>query len=153
MELSSDFEDQVREAVLDDVQEQLEDRLADQAVEAAHDRLREVASRNGYDIENVIDSLEGPEVSRDGNTITVEFRWTHEAAALFGYGTDDHWVSGNPTLAFTWEGAPQGVVADQSDRYNPAPDVMFDRVYVSGIEESRYVRHGLRWLRNELEDG
>lgn len=143
MKLSSDFEDQVREAVLDDAQEQLEDRLADQAVEAAHDRLREVASRNDYDIENVIDSLEGPEVSRDGNTITVEFRWTHEAAALFGYGTDDHFVEGNPVLAFEYpvaEGGPGGVVFSTGHE-------------VSGIEESRFVRHGLRWLRNELEDG
>lgn len=151
MELASGFEDDLREAVMDDVQERLEDDLAEDAVEAAHDRLREVADRNDYDVENVIESLEGPDVVREGNTVVVEFEWTHETAALFGYGTDDHWVEGNPTLAFTWEGAPQGVVADQSDRYDPAPDVAFDRVHVSGIEESRYARHGLRWLRRELE--
>lgn len=128
---------------MDDVQAQLEDDLADQAVEAAHDRLRTVASRNGYDVDSVIGSLEGPEVSRDGDTITVAFEWTHEAAALFGYGTDDHWVEGNPTLAFEWpesEGGPGGTV-------------FADRVYVSGIEGSRYARTGLRWLKNELEDG
>ncbi|WP_273835131.1 hypothetical protein [Halococcus sp. PRR34] len=141
MELSSDFESQLRESVMDGVQEQLEDDLAEQAAEAAHDRLREVASRNDYDVENVIESLEGPDVVRDGDTITVGFRWTHEAAALFGYGTDDHWVEGNPTLAFTWEGGPGG----------PGQVYFSSGHEVSGIEESRFARHGVEWLGRQLE--
>jgi hypothetical protein len=141
MELASDFESDLREAVMDDVQRELEDDLAEDAVEAAHDRLRDVADRNDYDVENVIDSLEGPDAVREDGAIAVTFEWTHEAAALFGYGTDDHWVEGNPTLAFEWptsEGGPGGTV-------------FRDRVHVSGIEESRYARHGLRWLKSELE--
>lgn len=140
MELASDFESDLREAVMDDVQRELEDGLAEDAVEAAHDRLREVADRNDYDVENVIGSFEGPDVVRQDGTITVKFEWTHEAAALFGYGTDSHWIEGNPTLTFEWPASEGG----------PGGTVFRDRVHVSGIEESRYVRHGLRWLKNEL---
>lgn len=140
MELDSDFEDDLRAAVMDDVENELEDRLAEQAIEASHEQLEAVAARNDYDVENVIDSLEGPDVTRDGGTITVEWGWTHEAAGFFEMGTPDHVVEGNPVLAFEYpvsQGGPGGTVFSAGHE-------------VTGIEQSRYARHGLRWLEQEM---
>lgn len=151
MELDGDFEDDLRAAVMDDVERTLaEDRLIEQAIERSHERLQTVADRNGYDVENVIGSLEGPDIKREDNRIRIEWGWTHEAANLFATGTDDHVIQGNPVVSFIWEGAPQDIVAQFSERWDPSPRVYFSEVEVSGIEQSRYTRHGLRWLENEL---
>lgn len=139
MQLDTSFERDLRDAVMDDVEQQT-DRLVEKAIEKSHDRLREVASRNDYDVDNVIDSLKGPDVTRTGGEIVVEWVWTHEAASLFGTGTDDHVIKGNPTLAFKWPGGPKG----------PGQTHFYSKVEVSGIEQSRYARHGLRWLESEL---
>lgn len=149
MELDSDFEDDLRAAVMDEAESEI-DQLVEQAIEKSHDRLREVGDSNGYEVENIIDSLDGPDVVREDGQIIVEWRWTHEAASLFATGTDDHVIKGNPTVSFIWEAAPQDIVAQFSDRWDPSPRVYFSEVEVSGIEQSRYARHGLRWLEQEM---
>ena len=139
MQLDDSFEDDLRAAVMAEVEQDM-DRLVEQAIEKSHERLRAVAARNDYDVDSVIASLEGPEVSHEGGQIRVEWTWTHEAASLFETGTDDHVIKGNPTLAFNWPAGPKG----------PGETHFYNKVEVSGIEQSRYARHGLRWLEKEL---
>lgn len=151
MELGNDFEEQVRESMLEQARPRA-DALAEKAIEASHDRLESVASANGYDVENVIDSLEGPDVTHEDDRIIVEWGWTHEAAHLFNVGTPDHQVSGNETLSFIWEDAPAGIVEEFGDGTDQDPRVFFQNVEVSGIERSSFVREGLRSLEAELQE-
>lgn len=150
MELDASFESQLREQVLDEAEESLaaEDSVVSEAIERSHERLEAVASAHDYEVENVVDSLEGPEVRRENNRIVVEYGWTHKAAAFFERGTADHTVTGNPVLAFEWPDAPAEVAEDYPETF---PLVFFRNTDPSGIEQSRYARHGLEWLRRELE--
>lgn len=141
MQLDASFEADLRESVLDGAQEQIEDELAQEAIDASHDRLQEVAARNDYEVEPVIDTLDGPHVERQGDTIVVYWEWTHEAAIFFDQGTVDHTVEGNPVLAFDYpvaDGGPGGTVFSAGHE-------------VSGIEQSRFARAGVEHFRRRLE--
>lgn len=152
--LGSDFEEQLREAVLDDAEQSLigEDGLVQQAVEQAHERLRAYGREHEYDIEPIIDSFAGPEVERDDGQLTVRWGWRHEASVYMEFGTSDHTIEGDPVLSFIWgkEDAPDWVAREfepEGDGYR----VFLPEVEVSGLPESRYVRDALNWLRREVQ--
>ena len=147
--LDSSFEAQLETAVLDNAEERLRDPDGPvaTAIERSEERLREVADRNDYSIESVLDSLEGPDVTREGGVIRVSWRFAHSAAGFFESGTSDHTVNGNPVISFLWHDAPPEVREDFSDTF---PRVFFHSTDVSGLEASHFTREGLDALVREL---
>lgn len=156
MELNSSFEDDLRDAVLANAEHHLigkYDNVVWTSIEASHNRLEQA----DYDTESVIESLEGPVVDDDGDAFTITWRWSHEAADYLERGTSPHRIDGDPVLSFVWENPP-GWVTDEFDqargsggRFESGYRVFFDHVNVSGVDEIRYARAGLRVLRHELE--
>jgi hypothetical protein len=152
--LTSPFEDDLREALLDDAERQLigeQANLAQQFVQQAHDTLREYGQEFDMNIEPVIDSLEVGDVSRDSNGVSVRLEWTHEAAGYFEVGTSRHTVQGQPVLSFIWEDPPQWV-REAFDQEAGGWRVFFAEVEVSGIPAARYIRDTLEWLRQEVRE-
>jgi hypothetical protein len=150
--LNSGFEDDLREALLDDVERELvgkQDNLVFQFVDRAHEVLEEYGQRHDYDVEPVIESLGQPEVDRGEGYITVRIGWSHEAAPYFQMGTSDHEIQGNPVLSFIWESPPTWV-RHEFDREGDGFRVFLPEVDVSGLPESRFVRSALDWLRREV---
>jgi hypothetical protein len=81
MELDSSFEDDLRNAVLDDVHESLigTDGLAEEVQTHAHGLLRAYGQRHDYDVESLIDAgtlevdrLLNPLVNRDAFVVGFE---------------------------------------------------------------------------------
>ena len=93
-------------------------------------------------------------VNRPG-TGEVRWGWSHEAAEFFEYGTSAHTIDGDPVLSFVWEDPPAEIreqfsqARDAQGRFTGGVRVFFSSVHVSGIEETRYARHGLEWLARE----
>jgi hypothetical protein len=154
MDLESDFEAKAREAILDDVETELVGRrgnLVHEAIQQSREALMDFEDE--YNVGPIWDSLEGPEVSRTDESITVRWRFTHEAAGFFEYGTPDHYeIEGDPILSFVWEDPPEWVTEEfeaEGDGYR----VFFSEVDSGeGIKETRFTRWGVRWLRWQLED-
>lgn len=134
------------------------DGLAWKSIERSHDRLRQFEDQ--YDVEPVIDSLdvphEGPMSKEDERTIHLEWGWDHPAAGFFDKGTSDHTINGNPVLSFVWQDPPDWVreefdqARSSGGRFQSGWRVFFQSVDVSGIDETRFVRHGTDWLEREL---
>ena len=155
MNLDSSFEADVREAVLDDAERELigkEGNLIHQTVQRSHEVLRQYGDENDYDVEPIIESLVGPEVTRTNDSIEVRWGWEHEAAPHFEYGTSDHTVDGDPVLSFIWEDAPAGIreMFPHTERVDGDPRVFLPSVDVAGLPESRFMRDALNWLRREV---
>ena len=154
MNLDSSFEDDLREAVLDDVEHEMigkPDNIVHQTIQRAHDILREYGSRNDYNIEPIIESMDY-DVERSEGHLRIRIGWAHEAAPYFEFGTSDHEVSGNPLLSFIWEDAPAAIhdMFPNTERVDGDPRVFFSDVEVAGLPESRFVRDALNWLRREI---
>jgi len=153
MELESSFERDLQEAVLDNAEHELvgkQNNLVFQAVQCAHDILREYGDEFGYDVEPIIESLGQVEVNRTANGLTIRWGWTHEAAPYLSFGTPDHSVTADDgVLAFEWPDAPLEVQKEFSETF---PTVFFKEVEVQGVEETRFVRRGLRWLEQEIKE-
>lgn len=152
MNLEAGFEDDLREALLDDAERQLvgeQGNLVFQLIQQAHDILRAYGQRNDYDVEPVIESLGQVDVDRGRDSLTIRVGWEHEAAPFFELGTSDHTVEGNPLLSFVWEDPP-AEVQEQWPNEGDGVRMIIDEVSVSGLPESRYVRDALHWLRREL---
>ena len=154
MNLASDFERQLREALLDDIQEQM---LADDgpvwgAVERSHEILEEYGRRHDYDVGPVIEALAEPSVTRKADRVVAYWGWFHPAAPHFEFGTSDHVVDGDPVLTFIWEDAPAAIheMFPDTQRVNGDPRVFLPSVEVAGLPESRFVRTGVAWLRREV---
>jgi hypothetical protein len=153
VDLSGEFEADVREAALEELEAQLVGEfnpLAFQAIDRAHDRLREFEDQYPG-VDSIIESLQVPEVERTANGLRVTFGWSHPAAPYFELGTSDHTIDGQPVLSFVWESPPEWV----REEFDPEGDgyrVFFDSVEVEGLDETRFMRSALNWLRAELED-
>jgi len=147
--LDSEFESKLESAVLDEVEQDLRrpDGPVAKAIERSKKKLRLYADK--YDVEPVLETLEGPEVNREGDSITVEWSFEHGAAGLFETGTTDHVIEGSPVVSFVWEDAPPEVREQFDETF---PRVFFQSVEVGGIDETRFTRHGLEVLRYELSD-
>jgi hypothetical protein len=151
LELGGDFEAKAREAMLDSAEATLASAGED-AVAQAEAALRDFADQ--YDVGPLIDALEGPTVTRDGDSVTVRWRCTHPAAGYFEFGTPDNYqIDGDPILSFVWTDPPQWV----REEFDPEGDgyrVFFESVDSGeGIAETRFTRWSVRWLRWRLETG
>ncbi|MDR9431730.1 MAG: hypothetical protein RI568_13665 [Natronomonas sp.] len=160
MELSNDFEDKLREAMLDEIEGQMigqEANLAYQFVELVHTRLRAYGERHGYDVEETIDSLGTPEVTRSGDRITVRVGWDSEQMARWEFGVSEHTIDGDPLLSFVWEDPPRWVRQefDQArgggGQFESGWRVFLPEVDHPGIPESRAIRDSLHAFRRVVE--
>lgn len=155
--LGADFEDKLATATLDEAEHHLvgkPDNLVYQAIQQSHEALRDFSGE--YDVESIIESMGGVEVDRTDDSITIRWGWEHPAAPYFEFGTSDHVVNGQPVLSFVWEDPPPEI-RQQFDQARTAGGqftsgwrVFFASVEVSGIDETRFVRLGLRWLELNL---
>lgn len=135
---------------MDDVEQGVRDDAVE-AVDQAEAALQDFADE--YNVQPLIDALEGPEVDRSDGTITVRWRCTHPAAGFFEFGTPDNYrIEGDPILSFVWEDPPQWVT-EEFEREGDGYRVFFPEVDSGeGIAETRFTRWSVRWLRWQLED-
>lgn len=153
MNLDSNFEDALQEAMLDDVESKLvgqEGNLVHKAVQQSREALEDFADQ--YDIDAIWQSLSGPEVDRGDSSLTVRWSFEHPAAGYFEFGTPDNYeIPGDPILSFVWTDPPQWVT-EEFEREGDGYRVFFSEVDSGdGIEETRFTRWGLRWLRWQLQ--
>lgn len=154
MELDASFEDQLEQAVLDDAEHELvgkQDNLVHQTVQQAHERLREYGREFDYNVEPVIESFGGVDVTRSDDGLTIRWGWEHEASVYLEFGTSEHTIQGDPVLSFVWsrEDAPDWV-AEEFDQEGDGYRVFLPEVEVAGVRETRFARHALDWLRREV---
>lgn len=162
--LEASFEDNLREAMLDEAEAKLVGQQANliyEFVELVHERLRSYGRRHGYDVESTIDSLGEPQVERTDDRLTVTIGWTSEQMARWEFGVSPHTIDGNPVLSFVWEDPP-GWVREEFEQARSAGGEFRSgwRVYFSsvewgsdtgGIPASRAIRDSIRGLRRVLE--
>jgi hypothetical protein len=146
--LDRGFEDDLREAVLDDVIQKLRDDHSRAFKEVAAANWRAYASRHDYDIDHVWEDAEGPFVERDGDSVTMRVKWP-ELTALFEFGVSPHTIEGDPLLSFVWEGPPEGTRPPDAPKHISAQSVNWGSV-TGGIPESRAIRDALNGLRQVL---
>jgi len=154
--LEASFEDDLREAVLDDVEHQLvgqRDNLIAQAISFVHGRLDRYAREFDYNVEPIKQSLEPVEVQRSDGSITVRFGWSHEAMPYLEFGTSEHTIEGDPILSFVWEERhdPPDWVREEFDAEGDGYRVFLPEVEVAGVKETRAVRDALNMLRRQLQ--
>lgn len=152
MNLDSDFENDLREAVLDDVHAQLigTDGLAKEVQTHAHGLLRAYGQRHDYDVQSLIDAGE-LEVDRQPDRVVARWGWP-EPAIYFERGTVAHEVHATnaDVLSFIWRDPPEWV----REEFEPEGDgyrVFLPSVNVEGLPESRFIRDTLNWLRRRLQ--
>jgi hypothetical protein len=153
MQLDSGFEDDLREAVLDNVERELvgkRDNLVFQAIQQSQQVLDTAGSELDWNVEPIKQSLGTPEVNRGRSSITVTWGWSHPAAPYWEYGTSPHKIQGDPILSFIWRDAPPGVkeMFSNTERVDGDPRVFFESVQHPGTPALRFVREGLRFLRS-----
>lgn len=139
MDLDADFEDGLREAILDDVEATLREEVGPLLKRTARQNFEAYARENDYDINHIWTEAELV-VERDDESAAVRVEWP-ELTALFEFGVEPHTITGNPLLHFKWDGGPPG-----------APDwVQAEEVNwgseTGGIPESRAIRDALDQLR------
>ncbi|WP_135363447.1 hypothetical protein [Halosimplex halophilum] len=136
VELASDFEDDLREAILDEVEQTVRDEIGPQLKQAARENFEAYANRHDYDIEHIWQDAEGPIVSRDGDSVQLRVEWP-ELTALFEFGVSEHTIEGNPLLHFYWEAKDTWVTTESVEWGSET----------GGIPESRAVRDALNEVR------
>lgn len=143
MNLERNFEDKLRTAVLDQAVAEARD-----AVAAAIDRSNEILRQSDYDVEFLIDDLEGPTVERRRDGFTIRWQYDNDLALIYEQGTSDHTIEGDP-LSFVWEDPPQWV-REHFEREGEGFRVFLNRVEVSGVDRLAYTEQGMRVLRQML---
>lgn len=137
--LDSNFEPDLREAVLDDVEQTLRQEIGPAFKEVAAANWRAYASRHDYDIDHVWEDAEGPFVDRHRGGVTLRVEWP-ELTALFEFGVSPHTIDGDPLLHFYWEAKDQWIRTESVDWGSET----------GGIPESRAIRDSLNGLRQVL---
>jgi len=148
MTLERDFEDDLREAVLDEAEQQLvgeRDNAVHRSVQASHDAL----DASDYNTDSVKDSLTGPTVDRSQQSLTVTWGWSHPDARYLNSGTSPHTVDGDPILSFIWEDPPAWA-REQFDQEGDGVRAFLASVDVDGVDAIRFAQTGIRALQEEL---
>lgn len=145
--LDANFEDDLREAMLDAAEEMVRD-LGDLWKQRAAQAFQEYAARNGYDIQHVWQDAEGPFVDRQGTTVQARIEWPG-LTALFEWGVEPHVIQGSP-LKFKWESPPEGTRPPDAPPFVVADSVNWGSV-TGGIPEARAIREGRDVVNNALE--
>ncbi|RQG93733.1 hypothetical protein [Natrarchaeobius oligotrophus] len=148
MDLDDSFEDDLREALLDDVERKLEEEIGPQLERIARENWQEYAARNGYDIEHVWEEVEGPFVERDAGSVGVRLEWPG-LTALFEHGVSPHTIQGNPILSFHWESPPEGTRPPGAPEHVVAEEVNWGSV-TGGIPAARAIRNALADVRRVM---
>ncbi|MEE6210852.1 hypothetical protein U3A55_11905 [Salarchaeum sp. III] len=130
MELDSDFEDDLREALLDDVEARFREEYGPQLKQYAQERWEAYAAENDYDIDHIWEDATLT-VEREGDGVRVRIEWP-ELTALFEHGVEPHQIRGD--LHFYWDAKDQWI---QTDEVNWGSET-------GGIPESRAIRDALR---------
>jgi len=148
MQLDSNFEADLREALLNDVEERfVETGRAERIIRRA---TRDALERADYDAEGILAALEGPETRREDGHITVTWTIDHPGALPLEVGSSDHVVSSDDgPLAFEWPDAPAEV--KEQFEYTDGDLVFFQEVEVAGVDETRHTRRALAELRRALQ--
>lgn len=149
-ELDSGFEDDLREAVLDDMEDELDD-ATDEFVENAERNWKSYASRQGYAIEHIWQDAERTPVDRGANMVSTEVEYP-ALTALFEFGVDPHIIRGDPLLAFSWPAPPEGTRPPGAPSFVVAEEVNWGSV-TGGIDASRAIRDALDRTRMRLRGG
>lgn len=147
---SASFSLEGPEPFLDDAEHELVGKanpVLFQAIRVSHGILRSYGSRNDYDVEPIIDSLEQPDVERSDGQLTIRWSWDHDAAVYFNAGTSDHTIHGDPVLVFVFDESEYPYLEEMF----PDGTAFLPDVTVSGLPESRFVQAGLEWLRQEIQ--
>lgn len=149
MELERGFEDDLREAVMDDVERKLvgeQENAIHQFVETVHENLRSYGQRHGYNVESTIESLGQVETERTENSIEVTVGWESEQMARWEFGTSDHTVDGDPLLVFEFDASEYPYL----DEMFPGGTAFLPETNPSGIPEARAIRDAMNTLRRRL---
>ena len=157
--LESDFEDTLREVVLDEAEKQAPE-IGEELMEIAEEKWRQYAKANDYDIDHVWRDAEGPDVTRGDREVRIQIRWPF--SSQFEFGVDPHVIEASDAdmLAFPWpemEGVEFGNTGQTFDEVfeETWPIVFFPEVdwgsESGGIPKARAVRDSLRELRGELQ--
>ncbi|WP_436344501.1 hypothetical protein [Natronorubrum sp. FCH18a] len=152
MELESSFEDDLREAVLDDVEKKARDEIAPEVQAKAHEILENYGQRHEYNVSTIIEAGVTRVERRKGRVI-VRWGWP-EPAIYFERGTTHSKpISGNPILSFVWERRhdPPQWVRDEFDREGNGWRVFLPQTQPSGLPEARFIRDALNYARRRLE--
>ncbi|WP_435065888.1 hypothetical protein [Halobaculum sp. EA56] len=138
--LESGFEDNLREALLDELKKKFEDELGPLLIATARENFQRYASANGYDIDHIWEDVEGPIVERNGDSVQFRVEWP-ELTALFEFGVSPHTIEGNPVLHFYWEKIDETITV-QSVEWGSE---------TGGIPESRAIRDALHTFRRVVQ--
>lgn len=153
MELDSSFEDDLREALLDDMEQTARDEIGPELKRRVTDLLEDYGSRHDYDVRAIVDAMR---VSVDRTAEAVEIRLElPDPALLFERGTVDHEVRAKSAdvLSFIWERRhdPPQWVRDEFEQEGDGWRVFLPKVEVSGLPEGRFIRDALHQIRRRLE--
>ncbi len=144
------FEDDAREAVLDELEEYARNTIAPEVQQRANDILLAYGREHDYDVQPIIDAGETL-VERRGNTVVVRWGWP-EPAIYFERGTADG-VTRKPdsaeVLSFVWEDPPDWV-REEFEREGDGYRVFLQEATPSGLPAARFIRDTLNWLRGEF---
>lgn len=145
----SGFEDDAREALLDELEDHAREEIAPAVQQHAHDILEAYGRENDYDVDSIIEAGETAVVRR-GDTVVVRWGWP-EPAIFFERGTVDHVVEADeaPVLSFIWENPPQWI-REEFEQEGDGWRVFLPEVEVDGLPESRFIRDTLNWLRRRF---
>ncbi|WP_265109179.1 hypothetical protein [Halosolutus halophilus] len=153
MNLTSSFEDNLREALLDDVEQRARSEIAPEVQAHAHEILESYGTRHDYDVSTLIEAGE-TWVERTDRDVRVRWGWP-EPAIYFDRGTADHQIEATnaEVLSFVWEDRhdPPAWVREEFDREGNGYRVFLPEVNVEGLPESRFIRDALHFVRRWLE--
>lgn len=138
MTLANSFEDDLREAILDDVERKARDDIGPRLVDIARENWRAYASRHDYDIDHIWEDAE-LFVERDDSSVEIRIEWPG-LTALFEWGVDPHTIEGNPLLHFYWDEIDQWITTESVNWGSET----------GGIPESRAIRDAIDQLEGEL---
>ncbi|WP_137288834.1 hypothetical protein [Natronorubrum halophilum] len=138
MELDQAFEDDLREALLDDAEQKARDEIGPRLKQIAQENWKAYASRHNYEIDHIWEDAELV-VDRDGDAVSIRIEWPG-LTALFEWGVDPHTIDGNPLLHFYYDRIGQWITTESVNWGSET----------GGIPESRAIRDAIDQLEGEL---
>lgn len=139
MDLATDFESDLRDALLRDAERRVRRDLAPRLVRVARRNWEQYAAENDYEIDHVWEDVDAPVVTREGDRIRARVTWP-ALTALFEFGVSPHLIEGNPLLHFYWEAKDQWVTTESVDWGSET----------GGIPDARAIRDALDDVRREV---
>ncbi|WP_135830640.1 hypothetical protein [Halorussus halobius] len=152
MELDSNFEDDLRDAILDAGEEHAADSLADEYEALLREKIEAYGSQHDYDVSTLLAGL-SVEVDRTGDAVRLRARLP-DPALLFERGTARHEVEAKnaDVLSFIWSEGGRGAdppewVREEYERESDGWRVFLPSVEVEGLPEGRFIRDTLAEIR------